>query len=186
MPGRTALGPRVTAVAFLVLLVPLVWINRLPQPQPVQYWSTRVAIAERAAEIVGPETPIGAFWPGLFAHVLDGPVVPLDGIVASPRYFEETVRSGRELDYALAHGIRHLIVALPGWYDPAAPMARAPDWPQLYLKRMADASHLEFVELASEAYRPNGSRWALLRIEEAEPRKTTQGVTRAGLAPLAP
>ena len=73
------------------------------------YWTQRIAIS-KDTEKAAKGAPVGSFWPGTLAGVTDLDVTPLDGIIGSNAYFEEYVKSGREIEYAFERGLAYLVV----------------------------------------------------------------------------
>jgi hypothetical protein len=83
---------------------------------PVPFWTARLTVAQAIGQEIE-RTPeiarrIGAFWPGALAYFSKAPIAPLDGIISSQRYFDNYVKTGKQLDYALEHGIDNLLVLL--------------------------------------------------------------------------
>jgi hypothetical protein len=73
------------------------------------YWIHRIKISEDL-EAMAKGAPVGSFWPGTLAGVTDLNVTPLDGIIGSNAYFDEVVKSGGEVDYALDKGLAYIVV----------------------------------------------------------------------------
>ena len=83
---------------------------------PVPFWTARLTVAQAIVQEIE-RTPeiarrIGAFWPGALAYFSKAPIAPLDGMISSQRYFDNYVKTGKQLDYALEHGIDNLLVLL--------------------------------------------------------------------------
>lgn len=72
-------------------------------------WRDRIDLAKRLPELVGDGDRVGAFWPGAFAAFSGLPMTPLDGVIGSNAYFEEVVREGREVEWALEHGVNFIV-----------------------------------------------------------------------------
>ena len=77
--------------------------------KPRTYWTQRLAISADL-ETLAKGAPVGSFWPGMLAGVTDLDVTPLDGVIGSQAYFEEAVKTGGEIDYALNSGLRYILV----------------------------------------------------------------------------
>jgi hypothetical protein len=106
--AKAVLGCAMAAVALASIHV------RTAAPAP--FWTARLTVAEAIGREIE-RTPelaqrIGAFWPGALAYFSKAPIAPLDGIISSQRYFENYVKAGKQLDYALEHGIDNLLVLL--------------------------------------------------------------------------
>lgn len=52
-----------------------------------------------ADKLVPPDKPLGVFWPGICAQLLERSVIPLDGVISSKYFFENYVKSGNELQF---------------------------------------------------------------------------------------
>jgi len=77
--------------------------------EPRKYWTQRLQISADLEDLAK-GAPVGSFWPGTLAGVTDLDVTPLDGVIGSQAYFEEAVKTGGEIDYALEHGLRYILV----------------------------------------------------------------------------
>lgn len=80
---------------------------------PNEYWATHLAVIEDVRALP-PDATVGAYWPGALGVLSQHPILPLDGIIASPEYFDEWVRPGRDLDWLLARHEPHLAIYLHG------------------------------------------------------------------------
>jgi hypothetical protein len=120
---------------------------------PAAFWTARLAVAEAISREIErtPEVArrIGAFWPGALAYFSMAPIAPLDGIISSQSYFENYVKTGRQLDYALEHGIDNLLVLLMPAEVEAIRSARVPThlvWSKDYIRLLARSGmDIEFI-----------------------------------------
>jgi hypothetical protein len=108
IPAKIVLGCTMAAIALASIHV------RTAAPAP--FWTARLNVAEAIGREIE-RTPeiaqrIGAFWPGALAYFSKAPIAPLDGIISSQSYFEKYVKTGKQLDYALEHGINNILVLL--------------------------------------------------------------------------
>ncbi len=89
-------------------------------------WRDRVKLAQRLPELVRDGDRVGAFWPGTFAAFSGLPVTPLDGVIGSNTYFEEAIKGGHEVEWALDHGVNLII----SYGSPKQLLGRKPPRPQ--------------------------------------------------------
>jgi hypothetical protein len=139
-----------------------------PTPRPVNdYWSARVTLAKRIPKLLPDTDRIGAFWPGAIAQFSGMPTVPMDGVVGSNDYFQNYVKTGREIEYLLERGVRHLVV-----HCPKAPIILFRDkpvptsWAREYLVRLWPYRH----RLRTIAHEPRGvgGGWYLFEITDRD------------------
>ncbi|WP_170601176.1 hypothetical protein [Ruegeria arenilitoris] len=126
--------------------------------KPSENWRDRLAVVRTASALLQPSDLVGAFWPGLIAYTMPQTVVPLDGIAASPQYFESVVKTGTELERAAELGINHLIVEIPDNFSILQPIDSVPRWSQIYLSRLSNSENFHFEEVHTEG------NWKLLRM----------------------
>jgi len=135
-----------------------------PKSRPLNdYWVPRVALARRIPKLLPDTERIGAFWPGAIAHFSGMPTVPMDGIVGSNDYFQNYVKTGREIEYLLERGVRHLVVHCPK--APIILFRTKPvptSWAREYLVRLWRYRH----RLRTVAHEPRGvgRGWYLFEI----------------------
>jgi hypothetical protein len=104
------LTPRLGTVVLLAALMLCSQATWGPMDMKARsYWTHRVKISQDL-EQMAQGAPVGSFWPGTLAGVTDLDVTPLDGIIGSHTYFDEVVKLGREVDYALEQGLAYILV----------------------------------------------------------------------------
>jgi len=109
----SAIRGRVAVVAVMVLV--LVTSNGrwdIKKLKPNGYWSSRIELAQKLPQFTG-GARAGAFWPGAFASFSGLDVVPLDGVIGSQEFFNDYVKTGKEIDYLRERGIRWVVVSAP-------------------------------------------------------------------------
>ena len=109
----SAIRGRVAVVAVMVLV--LVTSNGrwdIKKLKPNGYWSSRIELAQELPQFTG-GARAGAFWPGAFASFSGLDVVPLDGVIGSQEFFNDYVKTGKEIDYLRERGIRWVVVSAP-------------------------------------------------------------------------
>ncbi|MBD3337196.1 MAG: hypothetical protein GF355_16915 [Candidatus Eisenbacteria bacterium] len=156
------------AVGGLVVLL-LTWGGR--ELSPERYWQQRVNLAQDIDRLLPADARVAAFWPGLFAQFSQRLVTPLDGVIGSNAFFEEYVRSGREIDYILERNRPYLAVFLPTppQHFFAQPQVQIPYWTRIGLRHLWESRTKTAIRtVAARPVSRHGSGWYLLEIRPRE------------------
>lgn len=133
---------------------------------PRAYWQQRLALAGDIQRQVPEDQKVAAFWPGLLAEFSGRQVVPLDGVIGSNRYFEDHVRTGREMDYLRRRGVRFLAIYLTRPPDAllSGVEPRLANWSQLGALRLWEAREHVLGVVSARPTHVDGRGWYLLEL----------------------
>ncbi len=130
------------------------------------YWVERLNLVSDIARIIPENERLGAFWPGCFSQFSEFQIIPLDGLVGSPSFFYDYIKSGRELDYLEENNIRFVAVFLPsfpGIIFGSDDLPEISSWSHLGLWRLWEKRDSIIVR-ARRLVGENGSGWYLLEL----------------------
>ena len=134
--------------------------------QPNQYMIERLNIAEDISHLVPEGEKIAAFWPGLFSHFSNHPIVPLDGIIGSDEYFTNYVKTGKEIDYMREHNVKYLVLYCHIGLDQLLRCSeiKTTDWTMLGIERLWENRQYIVKTLKTRLINTQGAGWYLIEI----------------------
>lgn len=165
---QTTRRPR-TVAAVAIVLIAVTSAFRFAQLEPSDYWRSHLAVLDDLRDLPADAT-IGAYWPGALGALSGRPVLPLDGIISSPEYFEEWVRTGRDLDWLLAHPSPTLAIYLyqaPERLLEAPAPPNVPHWNRLGELRLWSRRDCGPRIVARHPRRDDGKGWYVISFDEA-------------------
>lgn len=124
LPSRFA---RLALCVWLLVTSGAVWKQVALHPHG--YWTTRIALARQLPRLARGRR-VAAFWPGAFGWFSGLPIVPLDGITGSDAFFRRYIKTHREIDWALDHGVGLIVSAGGPWLIGPRP-PRIGQWSEL-------------------------------------------------------
>lgn len=148
------------------------------------YWTTHLAAVEDVRALP-PEATVGAYWPGALGALSGRPILPLDGIIGSPEYFDDWVRSGRDLDWLLAREQPHLAIYLhrsPEALLESSTPPPIPRWNRLGELRLWSRRDCGPLVRARHPRREDGTGWYVFAFDPValERCRVTHGIGDAG------
>lgn len=127
MPRYTDKPERVWAGVAAICFV----LSLASSPQPREFGTNRIAMADHVREHVAAEATVGAYSSGALAWFAGRPIVPLDGVSASRAYQDEVMMQSRELADLCTRPDPHLVIDLgqsPAEFAKTPHAVGAKDW----------------------------------------------------------
>ena len=153
------------AITFICISISTAFWIKGHKITPSPYWIERLNLAYDIQKLVPENEPIGAFWPGTFAQFSGRTVIPLDGVIGSNEYFQNYVKTGRELNFLVENSVEYIAIYLNEFSDGRFTETKPTigNWAQIGTERLWEQRNFLQV-VASRPLNSKGTGWYLFKL----------------------